>query len=69
MSYRIFKRKPYRRTGWGYASDPHARCTTIRRGVATEEEAREICSHGPANMALKEGREYRHLSFYEFTRE
>jgi len=69
MPIRIFKRKPYKRTDWGYAPNPRARCTTIRRGVATAEEAREICSRGPANVAFEEGREYRHLSFYEFIQE
>jgi hypothetical protein len=69
MTYLIFKRRPYKRTAWGYAPNPGARRTTIRRGVNNIEEARAICARGPANIALEQGREYRGLTFYEFTRE
>jgi len=69
VSYRVFKRKPYKRVGQGYVANPGARCTTIRRNVETIEEAYEICSRGPANRARDEGREYRGLMFFEFTEE
>lgn len=66
MPYRIFKRKRYKLTPWGYFPDPHARSTTVHPGVATVEEAREICSRGPANVAYEEGHEYQHLPFYDY---
>lgn len=69
MTYRVFKRKPYKRVGGRYVAHPGARCTTLRRGVENIDEAREICSRGPANRARDEGREYRGLMFYEFTKE
>jgi hypothetical protein len=69
MPYRIFKRKPYKRTPRGYTPKLRARCSTIRLGEATAAEPRAICARGPANVALEEGREYRHLSFYEFIQE
>jgi hypothetical protein len=68
MSYRIFSRKAYRREGGKYVPSA-SRGTTIRRGVETVEEARRMCASGPANVALREGREYRNLPFHEFTEE
>lgn len=65
MKYRVFKRRPYKRTAWGYAPNPGARKTTLRY-VDDIEQAREICDRGPANQARDAGREYRGLMFYEF---
>lgn len=69
MSYRIFKRRPYTKTAYGFVFNSRARCTTIRRGVPTAQEARDICAQGPANIAIDQGKEYRHLMFYEFEKE
>ena len=69
MSYRVFKRRPYRRERLRYVPNPGAHCTVIRRNIATIDEARAICAQGPANIALDQGREYRGLMFYEFTKE
>lgn len=68
-TYRVFRRKPWRRArSGGYEPNPCARCYTIRRGL-TIEEARQLCAQGPANQARDAGREYRGLTFYEFTQE
>jgi len=72
MSYEVFSRKVYKlvHTSWGgtrFAQNPGARKTHIAN-VETIEEARAICADGPANKALAAGREYRHLSFYEYTK-
>lgn len=68
MTYRVFSRKAYKRERGQYV--PRAsRGRTIRRDVQTIEEARQLCASGPANVALREGREYRNLPFHEFTEE
>lgn len=72
MSYEVFSRKAYKTipTPWGgtrFAPNPGARKTQIAN-VETIEEARAICADGPANKAREAGREYRHLSFYEYTK-
>lgn len=64
--YQVFSRKAYRRENGRYVPHPSARRRTITH-VNTADEAREICANGPANKALAEGREYRNLTFYEFT--
>lgn len=67
--YRVFSRRPYRGSiRKGFTPNPGARRTTIRTGLALDE-ARQLCAQGPANQARDAGREYRHLSFYEFTQE
>lgn len=66
--FRVFSRKAYRkvRNAWGTSFVPgHSRKTTIAT-VRTEAEARAICKDGPANKAIDAGKEYRHLSFYEY---
>ena len=67
-TYRVFKRKAYRRENGQYVPHPSARCYTLYTGVDIDT-ARDICKRGPANQALEAGREYRGLSFYEFTSE
>lgn len=65
MKYEIFSRKAYRREGGEYV--PYAGSRRVHICYReTIEEAREVCADGPANKALKAGKEYRHLSFYEF---
>lgn len=67
MTYRVFSRKVWKREGGRWVPRPfYSRGRTIRRGVQTEDEARQLCASGPANVALREGREYRHLPFHEF---
>lgn len=69
MTYRVFSHKVYARASWGgFVPKHNGRKRTIARGK-TIEEARAICSDGPANKALGAGKEYRHLAFYEFERE
>lgn len=65
-TYTVFKRKVYRRENGQYIPHPSARRQVIQRGVSYAR-AIELCKDGPANKALKEGREYRGLTFYEFT--
>ena len=65
MNYRIFKRKAYRRENGKYVPNGGARKTTVTY-VSDIDEARLICSSGPANVALKQDKEYRGLCFYEF---
>jgi hypothetical protein len=66
-TYRVFKRAAWKRNpsypgGW----EPYVgRALTVKTGL-TLEEARRLCREGPANKALREGREYRGLTFYEF---
>lgn len=73
-TYRVFKRRPWKRvkplrhSAAFYAPNPGARRTTLRTGL-TLEEARALCKEGPANQARDAGCEYRGLHFYEFTAE
>lgn len=67
-TYCVFRRTPWRRIKGGYAPNPGARKTVLRRGVSLEE-ARAMCASGPANMALAADREYRSLAFHEFEQE
>jgi hypothetical protein len=67
-TYRVFKRKPWKRTRNGYEPNPGARKLTVQRGC-TLEMARELCEQGPANQLRHAGREYRGQTFYEFERE
>lgn len=65
--YTVFSRRPYRGSiRKGFTPNAHARRTTIRKDL-TIEEARALCAQGDANQERDAGREYRHLSFYEFT--
>lgn len=66
MSYKVFSRKVYRKENGQFVPNSGARRTHICY-CETEEEAREICANGPANKALAANKEYRHLSFYEYT--
>lgn len=68
MGYEVFSRPSWRKVGGRFVPYPGARRTRICH-CETVEEARKICAEGPANMALSAGKEYRHLSFYEFTEE
>ena len=68
-TYTVFKRRPYKRTAWGYAPHPGAHRTVIRRNVESADAARSICAQGPANIARDAGCEYRGLMFYEYTSE
>lgn len=67
-TYRVFSRKPWRRESGRYVPNPGARKMTVQRGC-TLEQARELCTLGPANRARDAGREYRGQTFYEFERE
>jgi hypothetical protein len=67
-TYRVFRRKPWRREGGRYVPNGGARKSTIRVGC-TLEQARALCEEGPANIARDAGREYRGLAFFEFERE
>jgi hypothetical protein len=68
-TYRVFSRRVYCGSKrHGFAPNFAARRTTIQTGL-TLDEARALCKQGPANEARDAGREYRHLSFYEFTAE
>lgn len=66
-TYRVFKRAAWKRTANGW--EPYVgRKLTVKHGC-TLEEARKLCREGPANKLLREGREYRGHTFYEFERE
>ena len=65
-NYKVFSHKAYRKENGEFVPYPNARRTHICY-CETVEDARDICADGPANKALSAGREYRHLSFYEFT--
>lgn len=68
-TYKVFSRKSWvgdKKTGFKPA--PGGRRITIRTGLSLDE-ARELCASGPANQARAAGKEYRHLSFYEFEEE
>jgi hypothetical protein len=73
-TYSVFSRKPWRRvrplkgSAAFYTPNPGARKMTLARGL-TIEQARAHCAQGPANQARAAGREYRNLTFYEFTQE
>lgn len=64
--YTVFTRTPWRKVNGAYVPNPGARRHVTHRRV-TLQRARELCAQGAANIALREGREYRHLSFCEFT--
>lgn len=70
-TYKVFKRNPWRRDpSWpdGWAPHATARRLIVKKGL-TLEDARKLCREGPANKLLREGREYRGHTFYEFERE
>lgn len=69
-TFRVFRRMVYfRKNGeWIPTTCPPEECRTIAKGVS-ESEARRICRDGPANTAIREGREYYHLPFYEYEEE
>lgn len=68
QTYRVFKRKPWRRERGQYVPNPGARKITVERGCS-HERALKLCALGPANVARDAGREYRGLTFYEFESE
>lgn len=69
QTYRVFSRRPWRKTRrGGFESAPSPPGRSLATGLSLAE-AREFCKQGPANIARDEGREYRHLPFFEFTAE
>jgi hypothetical protein len=69
-TYKVFKRAAWKRNpahlgGW----EPYVGLKRTVKAGLTLSEARQLCKEGPANKLLREGREYRGHTFYEFERE
>lgn len=69
-TYKVSKRSAWKRNpSWPGGWEPYVgRKLTVKHGCSLEE-ARRLCREGPANKLLREGREYRGHTFYEFERE